>query len=167
MSSIKTDQEVTENIIKTIPYKARNEMENEYREQMNKHKDISIPCYEVSLVCPISQSRITRPVRGSQCQHLQSIEAYFFIKTGCVVIGNDVVLKVQCPICSTSYQNISELFIDGLQQEILQTHPNTDTITFKPDGTYYLNDNSVEAIVVDDIIDLTLIPDKPIFIDLT
>ena len=166
--SFKTDHEVTEDLIQTIPYKSSTAMRIEYRNEMNKQKDISIPSYEISLICPISQSRIVRPVRGSNCKHLQSIEAYYFIKTGCVVIGNDVVLKVQCPICSKSYQNLSDLFIDGLQQEILQTHSHTNTVVLRPDGTYSPSDNSTDQVmVVDDVIDLTLIPDEPIYIDLT
>ena len=83
------------------------------------------------------------------------------------MIGDGVMLKVQCPICATSYDSLSDLFIDGLQQGILQTHPFTDCVTFKPDGTYYLSGKFDEVILVDDVIDLTCMPDDPIFIDLT
>ena len=155
----------TNGFIKKLPYKHSDFMRKEYSRYMKGSKDISIPRCEINFICPISQSRMKHPVRGIHCKHLQCIEAYFFIKTGCVIIGDDTFIKVQCPLCNTSYQNLKEVFIDGLQHEILSMHPSIDSVVFKPDGSYSIP--QIVKKISEDTIDLTDTPDDPILIDLT
>ena len=57
------------------------------------------------------------------------IEAYFFIKTGCVILGGDTVIKVP-------HQNLTEVFIDGLQQSRHQL--------CLPDGSYSIPETDKE-----------------------
>ncbi|KAI6657382.1 hypothetical protein LOD99_130 [Oopsacas minuta] len=130
---MKSEKEISEDLIKNLPFKQSDILRKEYSSLMNKSKDISIPHYEINLICPISQSRMAQPVRGIHCKHLQCIEAYYFIKTGCVIIGNDVIIKVQCPLCNTSYDNLTDIFIDGLQQEIIFIHPTVNSVIFRAD----------------------------------
>ena len=161
-----SDKELTEELIKTIPFRSSDSMTVLYKEEMNK-ADVSISLYEVSLICPISHTPMTRPLRGRECKHFQSMEAYFFIKTGCVVIGNGVVIKVQCPLCSASYQDLSDLFIDGMQQKIVQSHPIASSATIHPDGSYSIQESVVVKEEKEDVIDLTAYQDEPVLIDLT
>lgn len=160
-----SDREVTDSFIKTLSYKHSDFMRKRYSSYMKGTKDVSIPRYEINFICPISHCRMKRPVRGVNCKHLQCIEAYFFIKTGCVILGGDTVIKVQCPVCNVSYQNLTEVFIDGLQQEIISMHPSIDSVVFKPDGSYSIPETDKEN--PKDFIDLTDVPDEPILIDLT
>ena len=162
---MKSDKEITDSFIKKLSYKHSDFMRKEYSSFMKGSKDISIPRYEINFICPISQSRMKRPVRGINCKHLQCIEAYYFIKTGCVILGEEAVLKVQCPLCNKSYESLKEVFVDGLQQEIISMHPYTDSVDFKADGSYSIPKSVKNGFEV--FIDLTDVPDDPIFIDLT
>ena len=76
--------------------------------------DTATASFSVSLVCPLSQRRITTPCCASTCCHLQCFDPSVYLEM------NENSPSWVCPICKkgASYDN---LVIDGYFQEVLRS----------------------------------------------
>lgn len=90
-------------------------------------KDNSI---KVSLLCPITSTRIKIPVRSINCDHVHCFDVENFIKI------NDISPKWKCPICN-QYIKFDNLILDGFFTELLKKAPPTcNDVEILPDGSY-------------------------------
>jgi SUMO ligase MMS21 Smc5/6 complex component len=62
--------------------------------QNNSNTDLAITSYTLSLLCPITITRMFTPAKSSQCEHLECFDALAFIKM------NENSNKWKCPICN-------------------------------------------------------------------
>ncbi|XP_031573050.1 uncharacterized protein LOC116307052 [Actinia tenebrosa] len=70
---------------------------------------------EVSLVCPLSKTKIKLPIRGKHCMHLGCCDASTFLQ----LVGEKHFSKWKCPICSLPmpYEDIK---VDGMLSDIIK-----------------------------------------------
>lgn len=78
--------------------------------------DVSAATIKLSLRCPLSYARMTKPIRFNKCSHLQCIEEASW-KSYCSSLHKRATLK--CPLCSKPVAHSYDGFIDGFTLEIL------------------------------------------------
>lgn len=98
---------------------------------------------KLKLVCPITMDKVTEPVRGEQCQHLQcfTLEAYLSSNLKMSAFNN----RWMCPVCSLIVRP-TDLRVDGYVQSILtSTSEETEEVVILPNGQWRLcGDSSPE-----------------------
>ncbi|RWS26629.1 E3 SUMO-protein ligase PIAS1-like protein [Leptotrombidium deliense] len=97
----------------------------------------------VSLVCPISKTRMRMPCRSSKCDHIQCFDREVFLS----------IAKKQnhwkCPLCLKPLAT-SDLRIDTLLEKVIANSPATcKQIEFKSDGSWMPVVQNCENIVID------------------
>uniref|UniRef100_A0A5K3EJJ7 SP-RING-type domain-containing protein n=1 Tax=Mesocestoides corti TaxID=53468 RepID=A0A5K3EJJ7_MESCO len=85
----------------------------------------------VQLLCPLSKCRISLPVRGRKCQHIQCYDANTYL------LINERKPAWKCPVCD-SLAPFHELLVDGLLVDILSAKESQDVeeIIFNEDGSW-------------------------------
>ncbi|XP_053409051.1 uncharacterized protein LOC123561573 isoform X2 [Mercenaria mercenaria] len=105
---------------------------------MNKFendKDVSCTGLKASLICPLGKTRLVSPCRGSDCTHIQCMDALTLLKMN----EGRPLSKNKCYMCDEPVGNI---YIDGLFLEILSSVPDSVTeIEFKQDGSWMYEEN--------------------------
>lgn len=87
----------------------------------------------VSLIDPITFSRIEDPVRGVYCRHLSCFDAQCFFRI-------HVTSRVwKCPQCSVQMKGIHELYIDYEMKKALHRYPNHERLILR-DGVLLPDD---------------------------
>lgn len=84
----------------------------------------------VSLLCPISATRIKTPCRGVHCRHFQCFDGETFIQ-----LNQAQQAKWRCPVCK-EYLKLNDLLIDGVYKHILEQIPDCPEVRIFPDCTY-------------------------------
>ena len=85
---------------------------------------------EVSLLCPLSVSRIQTPVKGLICKHIQCFDLEYYL-TFCTTSH-----RWSCPVCLSPLP-ACELTRDTLFTQILASvRPSVEKIRVDPDGTW-------------------------------
>jgi hypothetical protein len=126
--------------------------------------ELSSNCIQVSLICPLSQSRMVLPCRGAHCRHPQCFDAEAYIEYNkCVMSSKGKekgVCHVQsmkqqlfkCPLCS-KHLPFNQLYVDKTMLQILQ-ETDQDEVEFNKTGSW----KPVEKKSLDgnDVIDLTV-----------
>lgn len=127
---IKTLEQIAKDIIqnKTIDY-ARSL--HRVISSFNTGGDIVQLSSRVSLRCPLSQARITKPARGNECRHIQC----FDLDTYLTINKNNP--KFKCPVCNRTVST-SELVIDSFFKSLLEDSSlqNTDEVEILPNGKW-------------------------------
>jgi hypothetical protein len=93
-------------------------------------EDVVLRKVVVSLNCPLSQTRIELPGRGVHCEHLQCVDATYFLKI------NSRRETWLCPICN-KHNSVDELRLDGWMASVLaEAEPDVNDIEINADGTW-------------------------------
>jgi len=89
----------------------------------------------ISLKCPISFSRIKNPVRGNNCQHVQTFELDSYLSINCKH-G-----KWECPVCS-KHTTTEDLKYDTWFEDLLKKIPeDVDKVEIDEYGNYQIKNN--------------------------
>ncbi|KAK9503473.1 hypothetical protein O3M35_010019 [Rhynocoris fuscipes] len=93
--------------------------------------DAEIISYDISLICPITQTQIKCPCRGEQCYHLNCFDLTAFLK---------LYLQKRrwfCPICAKLIKP-NTLFIDRFTKKLISQVPEDClAVTINQDGTWF------------------------------
>ncbi|KJH51678.1 MIZ/SP-RING zinc finger [Dictyocaulus viviparus] len=74
--------------------------------------DIAMAQLKISLLCPLSRTRITLPARCKKCSHLQCFDLYNYLQM------NEKRPTWRCPVCS-DWAPFKYIIIDGYFQKVL------------------------------------------------
>ena len=88
---------------------------------------------EFSLICPYAKTRISLPVRSTQCSHIQCVDVDSWVA---LVSGSKAARDPmsKCPVCSTRVA-LSTLTVDEWVAEILREMPDSvKTVSFDRSG---------------------------------
>ncbi|KAJ3104313.1 hypothetical protein HDU97_009389 [Phlyctochytrium planicorne] len=89
--------------------------------------DVEIGDSIITFTCPVSLSRITDPVKGENCKHLQCFDLRPFLDM--------LYLKLwKCSVCG-AHLRADSLVVDLPSLQLLQKYPNADRCVVKSDGT--------------------------------
>jgi len=117
--------------------------------KFSQHSDISASAYQVSLLCPLSKTRMQWPCASMKCKHIEPFDGKVFLKL------NKAKRDWACPICNTKIE-YEDLRLDEYFQNLLQNNPYSNTVTLRADGglneaAHMINlDQEVAEIVVKD-----------------
>uniref|UniRef100_H2Y942 SP-RING-type domain-containing protein n=1 Tax=Ciona savignyi TaxID=51511 RepID=H2Y942_CIOSA len=114
--------------------------------------DVSTTNLKLSLLCPLGKMRMSTPVRGIKCTHLQCFDAMLYLRM------NERKPTWLCPVCDKP-ADYDSLVIDGLFIEILD-ECKTEEIDFTSDGNWHASKKHTETLVIGT-------PIKPIALDLS
>jgi len=82
------------------------------------HTEAKLDSIDISLVCPLTRSRMGTPVRGRNCTHIHCFDGEAYLQ----LMWEKHVEKWKCPICKC-LAPLSELVVDGYIMEILEAVP--------------------------------------------
>lgn len=86
---------------------------------------------ELSLCCPFSSMRLTKPVRGSECEHIECFDLDSLLE-----LSRRQGAAVHCPICSKPLV-LNSLVQDGWVKSVLERMPQSArSVLVYPDGTF-------------------------------
>ena len=103
------------------------------------NSDIKTMSLKVSLICPLTKTRITSACRPFQCKHVQCFDALFYLQMN----ESKVLSDWKCPICWTSIR-ITDLIIDKLFDKILKSVPiSCNKIVFNEKGEWRSSADSI------------------------
>lgn len=124
--------------------------------------DVVATSQNLSLLCPLSYTRLKVPCRGMACNHIQCFDANSFMQL------QEQGPTWNCPICykSAPFENLA---IDEYVQEVLDKTPQSvEQVTIEPDGRWRTKaedsePNRVQPAVgsrIDDDDDLSILSDS-------
>lgn len=91
--------------------------------------DIEIESAKVSLRCPLSTGRLTVPVKGIDCKHLQCFDLAMFLAYA------RRSRQFACPVCNRQTASLERLWISPLLTEALRLCPSEDDVEVLSDGS--------------------------------
>jgi hypothetical protein len=167
LTQTKSVEELMFTLQKNVSSIAKTEMM--ITEKLDQSKDdgvaVTTDTLQVSLLCPLTMSRLAVPCRGFKCAHIQCFDAESYLTM------NSKRESWKCPVCdqSTPY---SSLVVDQLFKDILESlnSKNCTTISFSKDAkwkpitaqesipTTNLSTPQKNLTSCDDVIDLTSSP---------
>ena len=97
-----------------------------------------------SLVCPISQRRISRPVRGKRCAHTQCFDLQSFLQSNQHVTAS----RWRCVVCG-QFLHVDDLIECGLYKAMLSEASSDDICAvYQPGkGRWRLNNGGKEGVI--------------------
>ncbi|KAL1408855.1 E3 SUMO-protein ligase pli1 [Vanrija albida] len=118
-----------------VPTDAATELEK-LRRRAAEDDDIEVGTSALSLKDPLSGMRITKPVRSSQCRHLQCFDARWWLE------ANKTHPQWLCPHCSKELK-FEDIICDGYFLSILQAVPDSyDEVVLESTGDWHTQDNT-------------------------
>ncbi|KAH6923458.1 hypothetical protein HPB50_001279 [Hyalomma asiaticum] len=90
--------------------------------------DVAVTRYPVSLLCPLTKTRINLPCRALSCTHLECFDAFNYLQI------NEQRPRWVCPVCGHR-ATYASLYIDRLFVGILRKAPG-EVIVFQEDGSW-------------------------------
>ncbi|KAL3320120.1 E3 SUMO-protein ligase pias2 [Cichlidogyrus casuarinus] len=114
--------------------------------ELQADDDLILPTtISVQLVCPLSKSRISLPVRASTCSHIQCFDATSYL------LLNSNKPTWLCPVCDGpapySLLLVDQVIMDALKQE---STSNTDTIIFNQNGEWTPGEPNITDVDTDE-----------------
>lgn len=100
--------------------------------------DVVATSQVLSLLCPLSYTRLKVPSRGTSCNHIQCFDAKSFMQL------QEQGPTWSCPICykPTPFDTLA---IDEYVQEVLENTPDSlEQVTIEPDGVWKLKTEEPE-----------------------
>lgn len=91
--------------------------------------DIEIESAKVSLRCPLSTGRLTVPVKGIDCKHLQCFDLVMFLAYA------RRSRQFACPVCNRQTASLERLWVSPLLTEALRLCPVEDDVEVLSDGS--------------------------------
>jgi len=111
-----------------------NETKEMIQRKMNSHDEegISMDTLKISLICPLTRSKMVTSVRSQNCLHIQCFDLSSYLRM------NESRPKWKCPICNKACP-VDSLVVDRYFAEILE---NTDVseVELMTDGTWKVVD---------------------------
>lgn len=101
--------------------------------------DIQIEFAKVSLRCPLSMGRLTIPVKGMDCKHLQCFDLVMFLAYA------RRSRQFACPVCNRQTASLERLWVSPLLSEALRLCPVEDDVEVLSDGSLRPPASSVAA----------------------
>lgn len=98
--------------------------------ELNQDDDIVMATSSISLRCPLSYARMTYPVKSIQCDHIQCFDAISFLTM------QERIPSWICPVCSTKINQQLLALSKYMQEILLSTSEDVDTVTLNPDGSW-------------------------------
>jgi len=93
---------------------------------------VEIESAKVSLRCPLSMGRLTTPVQGVDCRHMQCFDLGMFLAYA------RRARKYACPVCNRPTASVERLWTSPLLAEALRRFPNADEVEVRTDGSLWL-----------------------------
>uniref|UniRef100_A0A7S1ER15 SP-RING-type domain-containing protein n=1 Tax=Timspurckia oligopyrenoides TaxID=708627 RepID=A0A7S1ER15_9RHOD len=118
------------------------EAEREFVKHICSKGEVSMDSLKLDLKCPLSYSRITIPVRGKRCKHIQCFDLVSLMK---------LRLKFNaCPVCGKKKSvDVKDLVYSPLIQSILDKHPDAMDVYIFPNGESYENQSCKESVALE------------------
>jgi len=115
------------------------------RHMLTTADEVTTDSLQLSLRCPVSQSRIKVPVRGKKCKHIQCFDLGTFIDfSACTRSKADT-----CPVCGVKKNvDVRDLVYSPLVQSLLEKYPDLYDVYLLPDGSSSENPPSRQDNVV-------------------
>lgn len=93
---------------------------------------LTVEAATVSLRCPLSLARLTTPVKGVDCKHLQCFDIGMFLSYA------RRSRKFACPVCNRPTASPERLWVSPLLTEALRLFPDADEVEVRADGSLRL-----------------------------
>lgn len=90
---------------------------------------LTVEVATVSLRCPLSLARLTTPVKGIDCNHLQCFDMGMFLAYA------RRSRKFVCPVCNRQTASPERLWVSPLLSEALRRFPDADEVEVLADGS--------------------------------
>ena len=127
-----TDQEVIRRVVRQDFASCKSRIQTWLSTKQEDGLEVAEPQRILDLRCPVSQSRITVPVRGVHCQHIRCLDLASFVFANRHTTNHNKRWK--CPTCRQSCKP-HELRIDEWVQDILK-NSSSDSVAVFPDGRW-------------------------------
>lgn len=106
--------------------------------------DAVVQTSQVSLICPLSRSKMVVPCRGAKCQHLQCFDAYAYLAL------NESTLHPSwcCPVCGASVL-VEDMRVDLFMARIVAVaRDDCSAVKIFPDATWEAEAKEDHSIIV-------------------
>jgi len=114
------------------------------------NEDISMDSLIISLICPLTRSKMVTPIRSRNCAHIQCFDLNSYL------MMNEKRMKWKCPICSKTCP-FDSLVIDHYFVEIIKkVGKSVNEVELLTDGNWKLIDKEREIKTNKEAIDLTV-----------
>lgn len=113
-------------------------------QSLNSHTEAKLDSIDISLLCPLTRSRMGTPMRGRNCTHIPCFDGEAYLQ----LMWEKHVEKWKCPICKC-LAPLSELVVDEYIMEILETVPeDVKSVEFTSDRCWQIKggDSSLMSI---------------------
>ncbi|WVO16818.1 hypothetical protein L204_104504 [Cryptococcus depauperatus] len=128
-------EELLTRLVALEPTKPEDALAELKRKEDDDDDGIVAGTVKMSLKDPLSYMRMTKPIRSSQCSHIQCFDAQWWIES------NSVHPQWLCPHCSKPLL-FDDLVCDGYVLSILEACPDSvDDVLLEPGGEWHTEDN--------------------------
>ncbi|XP_055334591.1 uncharacterized protein LOC129585773 [Paramacrobiotus metropolitanus] len=128
-----------------------------YNQMNDDDGDVAGDYRTVSFICPVSRQRISVPVRGKNCNHLECFDAQKFLE-----LNSGTNAKFICPKCNSCIPPES-LVVDGFTEEMLRFTPQQSLEIIAQNGNVKIREKPAVAPAI--TIDLNTQRDSIILLD--
>jgi len=113
-----------EESVKYLPSFNIKETQDLIKAKFSGDSDILGSAYRLSLICPVSKTRMQWPCASRKCKHIEPFDGKVFLKL------NKAKREWACPICNIKIE-YKDLRLDGNFQNILDNNPHSNTVTLE------------------------------------
>lgn len=107
------------------------------KDRFYQKNDIQISEVKADLICKITYTRISKPVRGKYCRHINCFSLDFFLLS----MENNAIRKWMCPLCKKRCSKlIYDSYFDHILQESLKDPAAPEFVTFFKNGDWSFKD---------------------------
>ncbi|KAI1698772.1 MIZ/SP-RING zinc finger domain-containing protein [Ditylenchus destructor] len=109
-------------------------------EQFRGTNGVHVDVLRLSLLCPISGARLTNPVKGAHCTHVECFDLSSYLGA-CVLQDHDW----KCPICDMDLPQTHLVFDEYIKNILADTKPVIDYVELLENGEYRCNHPSLNG----------------------